>query len=125
MNCEICTTLLTGRQTRFCSLYCRNKDINRRHKNYTRQQDLGISRKLILVNEKGGACGRCGYSTNLAALTFHHSDPESKAFGVDLRQCANRSFEALRAELSKCELLCLNCHAEHHNPGFVIVRPGS
>jgi transposase-like protein len=67
--------------------------------------------KEILVAEAGGACRLCGYDRSVAALHFHHIDPEQKSFGLALRGVA-RSLERCRAEARKCVLLCANCHAE-------------
>jgi transposase len=65
--------------------------------------------KRILVEEAGGACILCGYSRCDRALEFHHLDPEAKEFQITSH---TRSLAALRAEASKCVLLCSNCHAE-------------
>ncbi len=59
---------------------------------------------------------RCGYRKNLAALTWHHREPEQKAFELDARSFSNRRMTTLRAEIAKCDLLCANCHAEAHWP---------
>ena len=67
--------------------------------------------KQILVAEAGGACSRCGYAGNVAALHFHHVDPTAKAFALAERGVA-RALEAARSEARKCVLLCANCHAE-------------
>lgn len=67
--------------------------------------------KELLVAEAGGACAVCGYSRHPAALQFHHLDPSTKSFGLGVRGIT-RSMEKLRAEASKCVLLCANCHAE-------------
>jgi transposase len=72
--------------------------------------------KEILVAEAGGRCRLCHYSRCLAALQFHHLDRTDKAFGVSRRGA--RSLTRLRAETSKCVLLCSNCHAEVE-AGFV------
>jgi hypothetical protein len=66
--------------------------------------------KEILVEEAGGRCQFCGYDRCVAALHFHHVDPEAKEFGVAQRGA--RSIERLRPEVRKCILLCSNCHAE-------------
>jgi transposase len=66
--------------------------------------------KQILVAEAGGRCRLCGYDRCIAALEFHHIDPEAKDFG--LARCGAHRIERLRAEAAKCVLLCSNCHAE-------------
>jgi len=66
--------------------------------------------KQLLVTEAGGRCRLCGYERCLAALEFHHLDPNAKEFGVSRRGA--RSIDALRTEVRKCILLCSNCHAE-------------
>jgi transposase len=66
--------------------------------------------KQTLVEEAGGCCQICGYDRCLAALEFHHLDPERKEFGLARRGA--HSLEKLRLETGKCVLLCSNCHAE-------------
>jgi transposase len=65
--------------------------------------------KRILVEEAGGGCILCGYSRCDRALEFHHLDPKAKQFQITSH---TRSLVRLRAEASKCVLLCSNCHAE-------------
>ncbi len=72
--------------------------------------------KRILVAEAGGRCSICGYDRHVAALEFHHLDPSEKEFTLARRGA--HSIEKLRAEVSKCVLLCSNCHAEVE-AGFV------
>jgi len=67
--------------------------------------------KRILVDEAGGKCILCGYSRCHRALEFHHLDPGTKEFQLAHRG-HTRSLAKLRAEASKCVLLCSNCHAE-------------
>jgi hypothetical protein len=47
----------------------------------------------------------------MAALQFHHVDPETKHFSLGRRGVA-RALEKARAEAQTCVLLCANCHAE-------------
>lgn len=114
MNCTICGTELTGKQTKFCSKSCKFKDQNTKNQNYAKQQERGKLRKLAAIERFGGCCKNCGYSRNWAALAFHHK--EGKDFGLDLRSFSNNSLEKINLELEKCELLCHNCHSEFHNP---------
>ena len=118
MSCSVCEAELTGRQKRFCSRRCKNAWTNNKHQNYVSQQQRGRERRLLLIQQKGGRCERCGYDRNRAALAFHHLDPAAKSFPVDLRSCSNTSWPALLDEAGKCLLLCLNCHSEIHNPDF-------
>lgn len=67
--------------------------------------------KATLVAETGGECQLCGYDRCLAALQFHHLDPEEKSFALSLRG-VTRAMDALREEAKKCALLCANCHAQ-------------
>jgi hypothetical protein len=124
--CSTCGSSLTGRQRRFCSLRCKNVDTNNRHQVYANQQQRGLVRKLAFMEAAGGRCMKCGYDTNLAALTWHHLDPATKSFSLDLRSLSNRSLTRIRRELAKCIVLCCNCHAETHFPGLEMreVRAG-
>lgn len=85
---------------------------------YARQRRRGIKRKLKLVELKGGCCEICSYDKNLAVLTFHHSDPKTKLFNVELKNIANHKWESVLFEANKCQLLCQNCHQELHHPEF-------
>ena len=74
----------------------------------------------IFINNLGGCCSKCGYNKNLAALEFHHIDPESKEFQIDIRRLSNTSMDKLQEEIHKCILLCANCHREEHNPNLFL-----
>lgn len=69
---------------------------------------------------RGGACEICGYCKNIAALEFHHLNPEEKEFNVDMRKFSNMNLEKLEAELEKCILVCANCHRELHNENLTM-----
>ncbi len=111
-NCIVCGSPLLGRQKKFCSRACKNKDLQ----SYEAQKRRGLARKLELVKSAGGCCSKCGYRANLAALVFHHSDMDSKDFKLDMRSLSNRKLEPVLSEIDKCILVCANCHAELHNP---------
>lgn len=65
----------------------------------------------LLRKQRGGKCQRCGYSTYLGALDFHHLDPNEKDFTI-----GNRDFRLVDCieESKKCILICTNCHREIH-----------
>jgi hypothetical protein len=68
--------------------------------------------KQIFVDYKGGKCEICGYKKCIAALQFHHLDPNQK--DPDWNLFKNRLLENVKHELDKCQLLCSNCHSEIH-----------
>lgn len=117
-ECLFCNVLLTGRQRKFCSTKCKQSHINHKHQNYIAQQRRGYERRARLIKMKGGCCEICGYCKNSTALCFHHLIPSTKSFQIDIRRCSNASWDKLLKEADKCRLLCLNCHAETHNPTF-------
>jgi len=70
-------------------------------------------KKQKCAEYKGGKCIRCGYNRSLRAMCFHHRDPKVKSFSLNSRTMI-LSFEKLKKELDKCDLLCSNCHMEIH-----------
>lgn len=80
----------------------------------TVQTNRWKARKLAAVLLFGGACTRCGYNKNLAALEFHHLDPAKKEYVWG--KISKRPWDEVLLELKKCSLLCSNCHAEFHHP---------
>ena len=68
--------------------------------------------KLLCVAYKGGSCEICGYNKCVAALDFHHTDPNCKDFQIS--RSHTKSLAKVKPELDKCILLCSNCHRELH-----------
>lgn len=124
LNCVVCGKELTGSQKKYCSNRCKCRTTNAKFQNYNTQQERGHRRRLYLIHLKGGKCSCCGYSKNTAALAFHHVDTENKLFQISIRECSNNSMKTLLNELAKCILLCHNCHAELHNPDFMVREAG-
>jgi len=89
--------------------------------------DRALSRKLFLVELKGGKCEECGYNKQVSALDFHHISPELKKFSIG-RACLDFSDfafkELLLPEVDQCRLLCSNCHREEHSNRRRIRRYG-
>lgn len=69
--------------------------------------------KLRAITAAGGACRGCGLVQPVAALEFHHLDPNSKDFALSV-DGVPRSWARVASELAKCVLLCANCHRETH-----------
>ena len=68
------------------------------------------------VEYLGGACHDCGGKFPLPVYDFHHLDPTEKEhnLGNILRR---KNFSEIEKELSKCVLLCANCHRIRHFEG--------
>lgn len=90
--------------------------------NYENQKLRGLKRKYEAVLARGGKCEICGYDKNMAALEFHHKNPDEKEFQIDMRHFSNNSLEKLQTELDKCILLCANCHRETHNEDLLMTN---
>lgn len=81
------------------------------------EQEHDSRRYYKIITEHFGSmsCMRCGYNKCVAALDLHHINPDEKEYGV--AKMRNYSKDKIVAELSKCLLLCANCHREEHYMG--------
>ncbi len=77
-----------------------------------RKHHATLMLKRAAVDYKGGRCVACGYNRCLSGLAFHHLDPSTKE--ADIGSYRGLLTEAVKAELDKCELVCVRCHAETH-----------
>jgi hypothetical protein len=71
------------------------------------------SRKKAAVAYKGGKCERCGYKKCVRSLGFHHRDRKEKELSIS--QMMSLSWNRLKREIDKCDLLCANCHMEEED----------
>jgi hypothetical protein len=58
-------------------------------------------------------CNRCS-EDHVATLHFHHLDPNEKDEAVSKIIRKGWSIKRILEEISKCEVLCANCHAKEH-----------
>ena len=112
-HCLNCSVELKGNQRMYCSKKCKLKT-NSNY--YSSLKERRFKRKKELLLLKGGCCEKCGYDKNLGTLEFHHKDPSQKKMQIDIRTIASSSWESILKEADKCQLLCANCHREHHFP---------
>jgi hypothetical protein len=79
-----------------------------------KQKETKRQRKNQAIEYLGGKCNHCQLSYHPAVFEFHHKNPAEKE--RDPSKMLNSSWDRLKAELDKCELLCANCHRlVHHN----------
>jgi transposase len=88
-------------------------DDEKKSRNYARTKTWRQKMKEKAVEYLGGKCIVCGYNKCVWALEFHHRDPNEKDFGIS--QYDSLNWDVIRIELDKCDLLCSNCHKEHHH----------
>lgn len=84
-------------------ILCRTKAVQKR-----RDKVKGMA-----VEYKGGKCQICGYNKCVAAMDFHHPNPNEKDFSIS-HKGYTRAWKKVKEELDKCILLCANCHREEH-----------
>lgn len=116
-KCEVCGKESGNKKT--CSGACKQKyywNKKKEEKQYHYQYKRAVQRKLYLISLRGGKCERCPYDKNISALDFHHRNPSTKDFQLDMRTLGNKSFKSIMIEFEKCDVLCSNCHREHHHP---------
>ncbi len=60
----------------------------------------------------GGKCFRCGFMGDPCLFDFHHKTG-NKEFAIGC--VTNKSWNSVKAEVLKCELLCVMCHRREHS----------
>lgn len=95
--------------------YFKNHYSSKSQECINRVKESRKSKRYFLSEIKlASGCCLCGYKRNPAALHFHHSDPGLKKFSIGANYGLDP--ELLLEEISKCVIMCANCHIEHHNP---------
>lgn len=109
---EIEQTLRCGRGlvSYYLNPSAKTKQIERNNKNRYKKREH--YKNLI-----GGKCQQCGYNKCLDAFHFHHKNPKEKSFVISSAVWGKQNVteKQIIEEISKCELLCANCHAELHS----------
>ncbi len=88
--------------------------IKRRQKNYPRikhwrQKRIAVVRR---IKQRIG-CRMCGVK-NPVVLVFHHRDSGTKRFSIS-EGIDRYSWETIKREMRKCDILCANCHLITHD----------
>jgi hypothetical protein len=97
----------------YCSDQCRGKVMSRKGQ-YLRKQSIN---KFFKFKEETG-CQLCEYNKYGGSLDFHHVDPSEKEIRITATHWKSDS-KVIKKELSKCVLLCKNCHYYAH---FILKR---
>ena len=74
---------------------------------------LRIQQNVDIIRNRGWACTRCG-EDHPGVLDFHHRDPTEKENDITTLLYSGCSISYIEKELSKCVVLCANCHRKEH-----------
>lgn len=85
------------------------------HCQYCNQKLNRLRYRIALVKYKGVKCEVCGYEGNISVMEFHHTNSNEKEFGLG---DGIKSWESMKKEVDKCELLCSNCHRIKHSEKY-------
>lgn len=62
-----------------------------------------------LQERKSVPCADCGIMYPYFVMDFDHRDPSQKLFNIGSK-VSSMSFEQVRVEVEKCDVVCSNCH---------------
>lgn len=93
--------------------YHKNKERLREARRQRNRDDYKERKEFIRASKiKVGRCSRCKlecHRKNHVAFDWDHVDPSTKSF--NLGSVRTQSFASIEREISKCRLVCKNCHA--------------
>jgi hypothetical protein len=97
-----------GRKKKVCAK-CHNENVTK----------LGKEKRLEVIKMLGGQCVECKYNKYKCSLDVHHIDPNKK--DPNFSSWRGWSMKKIEEEvISKCVLLCKNCHAALHADKFTL-----
>ena len=90
-------------------------DPNYKERHYANKRKRHDENKRLLTERKEQTpCASCGEYHPSCCMDFHHLDPSIKEKQISKMLSAN-SWIKIEEEMSKCILLCSNCHRKIHN----------
>ena len=106
-NCRNCNSEFEhkGWQAKYCPKCALTTHSQRR------RQYMTYAGPYTRAKERAG-CQLCGYKNCSKALEFHHV--RSKSFPINANSIRCMSYGKLMEEITKCALVCSNCHREIH-----------
>jgi len=116
-TCNICGK--TKENNRFTGFICKTCEGKKR-------RDHNILRAKLFLNQLKlqSGCILCGFNQYAAALDFHHINDSNKENNVSSRNLLRMSIAKIMDEVSKCVVLCANCHRGVHSQDIPLSRIG-
>lgn len=95
--------------------YSSHKAKMRQQINAARDASRAISQRKLCDYLADNPCVNCG-NDDIRVLQFHHRDPSTKERSVS-ELVSKYSWRRCLEEISKCDVMCANCHIVHHSDG--------
>ena len=91
------------------------KNVNSLNIYMTIEKIKQMAKRLYFYDYSGRFCKMCGFDSfdNPWIMDYHHREPEQKSFDIG-KKISRYSFDTLKNEIDKCDLLCSNCHRITH-----------
>lgn len=89
--------------------YQKNKDQHKHNVKKNKEEVRHWYREL----KKTLKCNRCS-ENHPSCLQFHHTDPNVKEKSISMAPHDGWNKERILNEISKCEVICANCHFKEH-----------
>jgi len=86
------------------------KDVKARNKKIRYQRTM----EEIANYKAARGCKNC-YEYDPVVLDFHHREPSKKKYGIMYLISGEYSKDVIMSEISKCDILCANCHRRLHS----------
>jgi hypothetical protein len=102
-RCKVC------QRRYFKRYYIKNKQ---RHIDRVKER-ITKTQKWLREYKDSLKCEKCGFDNPLA-LDFHHIDPIEKEMTISSIVLTGRSISRILEEITKCTVLCANCHRILH-----------
>lgn len=96
-----------------CAIKAKNWRLDNKEYIRQKQREDKRERKELAIRYLGGYCQKCLQIFHPACFEFHHRNPIEK--DRDPSKMLSLSWERLKTELDKCDLLCANCHRLTHH----------
>jgi hypothetical protein len=87
------------------------------NREYDKQRKAQRKMYVDKIKEHYG-CMLCDGEYPAVVLDMHHLDPSTKESNIASLTLKGAAMDKLRAEVSKCIVLCANCHRLHHHAGL-------